>query len=119
MLRGLAAEQRAAHLEARRVDPGHEGRDALGVDDADGDVVEEEERLGAGADEVVDAHRDEVVADRREVAGRARHLELRPDAVGRGHEHGSRHPPSRARTGRRNRRGRRGRRGGRGTGGGR
>ena len=34
------------------------------VEPADGDVVEEDQRLGAGADDVVGAHRDEVDADR-------------------------------------------------------
>ena len=71
MLGGLAADQRAARLLAA-------GRDAL--DDVGGDrdvepladvVVEEEQRLGALHQDVVDAHRDEVDAD-RVVARRAR-----------------------------------------------
>ena len=44
--------------------------DLVGVELADRDVVEEEQRLGALAHDVVDAHRDEVDADGVEAAGR-------------------------------------------------
>ena len=51
---------------------------------AGGEVVEEEERLGALHDQVVDAHGDEVDADRVEDAGVDGDLELGADAVGGG-----------------------------------
>ena len=51
------------------------------------EVVEEEQRLGALHEDVVDAHRDEVDADRVVPRERERELELRADAVGAGDEH--------------------------------
>ena len=53
----------------------------------DRDVVEEEQRLGALAHEVVDAHGDEVDADRVEPADGLRDQRLGADAVGGRHEH--------------------------------
>ena len=53
-----------------------------GVELAGGEIVEEEQRLGALHDEVVDAHRDEVDADRVVHAGLDGDLELGADAVG-------------------------------------
>ena len=77
----------------------------VGVDLAGGDVVEEEERLGAHADQVVDAHGDQVDADRVVATGRPGHHQLRADPVGRGHQHrAARSAPCRAGTGRRTRR---------------
>ena len=52
-----------------------------------GEVVEEEQRLGALHEDVVDAHRDEVDADRVVAVERERELELGADAVGAGDEH--------------------------------
>ena len=52
-----------------------------GVELAGGEIVEEEQRLGALHDEVVDAHRDEVDADRVVDAGLDGDLELGADAV--------------------------------------
>ena len=87
MLGGLAADQRAACLLAA-------GGDALDDIRGDGDVetladviVEEEQRLGALHENVVDAHRDEVDADRVVARERERELELGPDAVGARDEH--------------------------------
>ena len=54
----------------------------VGVELADRDVVEEEERLGAGDEDVVRAHRDEVDADGVVLAEQLRELELGADAVG-------------------------------------
>ena len=98
VLGGLAAEQRAADLEARRVDrPRRARRRARGRATPDGEVVEEEEGLGAGADEVVDAHRDEVVPDRRADARlRARPRAWCPTPSVVATRTGSRHPPSRS-----------------------
>ena len=64
MLGGLAAEQRAAGLAAAVGDALDERRDALRVEAADRDVVEEEQRPRARAEHVVDAHRDQVDARR-------------------------------------------------------
>ncbi len=63
MLGRLAADQRAAGLLAAGGDAlDHVGRD-VDVELAAGEVVEEEQRLGALHEDVVDAHRDEVDAD--------------------------------------------------------
>ncbi len=67
--------------------PATSALDVVGVERADGDVVEEEERLGALADEVVDAHGDEVDADGVEPARRLGDQRLGADAVGRRDEH--------------------------------
>ncbi len=56
----LAADQRAACLPAALGDARDDPGDRVGVELADGDVVEEEERLGAGDEDVVGAHRDQV-----------------------------------------------------------
>ena len=69
----LAADERGARLAAAGGDAADELGDADRIEPADGDVVEEGQRLGAGAHDVVGAHRDEVDADRVEAAdGRAR-----------------------------------------------
>jgi hypothetical protein len=90
-LGGLAAQQRAGGLLAAVDDPLHEVEEHGLVDLAHRDVVEEEERRGAGDDEVVHAHRDEVDADRVVDAELAGELELGPHAVGAGDEHGVLH----------------------------
>ena len=54
-LRRLAADERAAGLAADLGEAVDELRDLLEVDPVRGDVVEEEERLGAGREDVVDA----------------------------------------------------------------
>ena len=64
VLGGLAAEQRAAGVPAAVGDPGDDLGDLLRHDLADGDVVEQEQRLGAAGDQVVDDHRDQVDARR-------------------------------------------------------
>ena len=71
MLGRLAADQRAARLLAARCDPlDHVGgdRDVEPLADV---VVEKEQRFGALDEDVVDAHRDEIDADRL-VPARAR-----------------------------------------------
>ena len=59
----------------------------VGVELADGDVVEEEERLGALAHQVVDAHGDEVDPDGVEAPGGLGDQRLGADAVGGRHQH--------------------------------
>ena len=61
--------------------------ESLGVECADRHVVEQEERLGAHADQVVDQHGHQVDADRVVATELARDLELGAHAVGRGDEH--------------------------------
>ena len=73
MLGRLAADERAAGLAgSRRRCPPTSSATPVRVEPPDGDVVEEEQRLGAAADDVVGAHRDEVDADRVVAAERAR-----------------------------------------------
>ena len=83
----LAADERAAGLPAALGHAVDELLDVVGVELADGDVVEEEQRLGALAHEVVDAHGHEVDADGVEPAGGLGDQRLGADAVGRRHEH--------------------------------
>ena len=82
--------QRAAGLAAALVDAGHHRRDLVGVDLAGGDVVEQEQRLGPHADQVVDAHGDQVDADGVVATGGAGHDQLGAHPVGRGHQDGLR-----------------------------
>ena len=82
-LRRLAAEQRAAGGPADLRRPLDQLGDLLELDPVRRDVVEEEERLGARRQDVVDAVRGEVGAAPAELAGAAREHELRADAVGR------------------------------------
>src|SRR3546814_5161193 len=63
MLGGLAADQGATSLDTGLGDALHGRGDALRHDPARGDVVGQEERLGAADDEVVDEHADQVDAD--------------------------------------------------------
>ena len=80
----LAADQRAAGLPAALGDAGDDRGDQLAVELADRDVVEEEERLGAGHEDVVRAHRDEVDSHRVVLAEQLREHELGAHAVGAG-----------------------------------
>ena len=61
---------------------------SCGVEEPDRHVVEQEERLGTDAGEVVDEHRHEVDADGVVASSQARHLEFGADAVGRRDEDG-------------------------------
>ena len=88
MLGHLAADERAARPPGSpATTPATSCLMWSGVELADRDVVEEEQRLGALAHEVVDAHRDEVDADGLEPPDRLRDECLRADAIGRRHEH--------------------------------
>ena len=86
-LRRLAADQGAADSLAGTRDAFDHGRRVVDVQLAAGVVVEEEQRLGALHDDVVDAHRDQVLADAGEEARVDGDLELGADAVGRGDQH--------------------------------
>ena len=84
MLGRLAADQRTACLAAAGRDRADQLGHPLGNDMPDRDVVEEGQRLGAAADDVVGAHRDEVDADRVVPVERPGDRGLGPDPVGRG-----------------------------------
>ena len=86
MLGGLATEEGAPRPPAPFDHSFDQRGDPRGVDPADREVVEEEERLGAGAHDVVGAHRHEVDPHRVEPSGQPGDLQLRPDAVGRRRE---------------------------------
>ena len=80
-LRGLAADERAARRAAGLGDALDELGELLGDELAGRVVVEEEERLGAAAEDVVDAVVDEVDADPAVPPGGDRHLDLGADRV--------------------------------------
>jgi hypothetical protein len=86
-LGGLAAEQRAAGLATAVDDAADQRLDEVGGEHAAGDVVEQEQRLRAGDQQVVDAHRHEVDADRVVAVHGDRDQQLGADAIGAGHEH--------------------------------
>ena len=80
----LAADQRAAGLPAALGDAGDDLARGVDVELAGGEIVEEEQRLGALHHQVVDAHGDEVDADAVVLAGLDGDLQLGADAVGGG-----------------------------------
>ena len=86
-LRRLAAEQRAAVLAARAGEPFHDLDGDVRIEAAGRQVVEEEERLRALHEDVVDAVVDEVRADGAVDAAHERDAQLRADAVGARDEH--------------------------------
>ena len=86
-LRGLAADQRAPGAAAGLGDALDELGQLLRYELAGGVVVEEEERVGAAAEDVVDAVVDEVDADAAVAPGRDRDLDLGADRIGARGEH--------------------------------
>ena len=86
-LGGLAAKQRATVSAARAREPLDNLHGDVRVQPAGGQIVEEEERVGALHEDVVDAVVHEVHADRRVHAGHERDPQLGPDAVGARDEH--------------------------------
>ena len=87
MLRRLPSDEGAA----RRAATGRDARDQFGdlvrIELTDGHIIQEGQRLRAGAHDVVGAHRDKVDADRVEPADRPGDGGLRADAVSRGDQH--------------------------------
>jgi len=83
----LAADQGAVRLAAAFGDAGDDGGGFRDVELAGGEVVEEEEGLGALHDEVVDRHGDKVDADRVMDAGFDGDLQLGADAIIGGDQH--------------------------------
>ena len=87
VLRHLAPDERAAGVATSLRHPRDDLVDLLGDELAHGDVVEEEQRLGAVCRDVVGRHRDAVDADGVRDAHLDREQHLGPDAVGATHEH--------------------------------
>jgi hypothetical protein len=85
---GLAAEQRAAVLAARTRETLDDLHRDVGIQPAGREIVEEEQRLGALHEDVVDAVIDEIGADRVVDAAHEREAQLRADTVRARHEHG-------------------------------
>ena len=86
-LGGFAAEQGATVLTARRGEPVDDLDRDIRIQPPGGKVVEEEQRLGALDEDVVDAVVDEVATDRSVIAGHEGDLQLRADAVRARDEH--------------------------------
>ena len=83
----LAADQRTTRLSTARGHAADEICNAVRIEPTDGDVVEERERLGAAAGDVVGAHCHEVDADRVPPPEGSCDRGFRADPVGRGHDH--------------------------------
>src|SRR4030095_16844403 len=81
-----AADQRAARLAAARGDAGDHRAPGLDRELPGRVVVEEEQRLGALDDQIVDAHRDEIDADAVVAAALDRGLWIGARAVGGGEQ---------------------------------
>ena len=81
-LGGLAADERGAGDPAALGDAGDDLDGVSRLELAGGEIVEEEQRLGALDDEIVDAHGDQIDADRVENAGVDGDLQLGADPVG-------------------------------------
>ena len=88
MLGHLAADQGAARLTATVGDAAHHIGHVLFAQFADGDVVEEEQRLGAARQNVVDAHGHQIDAHRIMFADQLGDFELGANAVGAGNKDG-------------------------------
>jgi hypothetical protein len=86
-LGGFAADQGAAGELAAFGDAFDHGGGGIHVELAAGEVVEEEQRLGALHQDVVDAHGDQVLADGVVAVPVEGQLELGADAVGAGDQH--------------------------------
>ena len=79
--RRLAADQRAAGLDAARRNAPDDGRALARIELAGREIVEEKQRLRALNDDIVDAHGDEVDPDRLEYPALDSDLDLGADAV--------------------------------------
>jgi hypothetical protein len=82
----LAPHQGAFRFHAAVADPRDQGPGQGRVVPGHGEVIEEQERLAAGAETVIDRHGDQVDAHRIVLVHQAGHLELTADAVGAGNE---------------------------------
>ncbi len=84
----LAADQRTAGLAAALGDALDDFRGPRRIELAGGEIIEEEQRLRALHHQIVDAHGDQIDADRVVPVGADRELEFGADAVGGGHQQG-------------------------------
>ncbi|KAG1249420.1 hypothetical protein G6F68_013345 [Rhizopus microsporus] len=84
---GFAADQRAAGLGAAVGDAAHDRRGGVDVQLAGGEIVQEEQRLGALHQHVVHAHGDQVDADRIVAVQLVGQLQLGAHAGGTRHQH--------------------------------
>ena len=90
-LGGLSPQQHAAAVEAGLAHRPHDHRGLIGVKLSHGQIVEEEQRPGAGAHQVVHAHGHQVLAQPRYIAHLPGQQHLRAHAVGAGHQHAVAH----------------------------
>ncbi len=86
MLGGLAAEEGHPGIGAGGGDRPHQHLDDVGIGGADGQVVGHRQGTGPGGDQIVDAHRHQVVAEPVESPGAAGQVGLGAHPVG-GHHH--------------------------------
>ena len=82
-LGGLAADEGAAGLTATLRDSGDDALGGVDLELAGGVVVEEQQRLGALGEQVIDAHGDQIDSDPVMASGLDGDLQLGADAVGR------------------------------------
>ncbi|MNV27903.1 hypothetical protein D3C71_1190700 [compost metagenome] len=83
---GFTTDQRATGLGAAVGNAADHGRSGVDVELAGGEVIQEEQRLGALDQDVVDAHGDQIDADGVVAAQLLCELQLGADAVGTGHQ---------------------------------
>ena len=65
-LRRFPADERHPHVFASFRQPFADGFQVLGHDFADGNIIQEKDRLGAGSDDIVNAVGDNIFTDRIE-----------------------------------------------------
>ena len=87
MLSGLAANESGTGLDTALCHAGNDLGDLLGVILAAGNIVQEEQRLCANANDVVDAHSNGINADGVMFVHQNRQLHLGAAAVGAGDQH--------------------------------
>src|SRR5258708_2274499 len=85
-LGGLAADQRATGTRAPFGDAGDDVCGLCDVDAPAGEIVEKEKWIGAVAQDVIDAHRDQIDTDRFVGSSGKGNLQFRADAVAARHE---------------------------------
>jgi len=88
MFGSLTTEERRPCFCARPCNRLDDATISLGGEAAHCQVVRESQWPGADGGEIVDTHRDQVVAEQIELAGSSVQIELGPDAVGAHHDDG-------------------------------
>ena len=84
----FAADEGAAHFAAAPDDAAHQHFQSVVVQNAERQIVEEEERAGAFGQNIVDIQGDQVLADAFEMAQLRGDFQFGADAVGAGDQHG-------------------------------